>query len=150
MLTTFSGCPSLGFSTAFSIRPPYKFPARVSDARSFCFSPCSSSYSDASSALAGRCPSCLGSQCFSSTSVLSSLRSPSNTAGLSVDSSYSCKKQSTKFMLNQKTIRGNYAGADRWVSVLHLSSSISNDIPVHGSLTNVVVSLHHIMIELNK
>ena len=108
MLTPFAGCPSPGFSTAFSIRPPFKFPARVSAAPSFCFSPCSSSFSAASSALDGRCPSCLGSQCFSSTSVLSSPLSPSNTAGLSVDSSYSCAKQSTKFMLNKKTIRGNY------------------------------------------
>lgn len=100
-----TGCPCPGFSTAFSIRPQSKCRARGWDAPSFCFSPCSSSFLDASSALGGRCQSCLASQCFSSTSVLSSRRSPSNTAGSSVDSS--CEKQSTtKFMLNKKTIRG--------------------------------------------
>ena len=113
-----SGCPCPGFSTAFSIRPPSKCRARGWDAPSFCFSPCSSSFLDASSALGGRCQSCLASQCFSSTSVLSSRRSPSNTAGSSVDSS--CEKQSTtKFMLNKKTIRGNYE-VDGCLCITHI------------------------------
>ena len=104
IVTSFSGCLSLGFSTAFSIRPPSKFPARGWVAPSFCFSQCCSSFSSASSVRGGRCRNCLVCQCFSSTFASSSRPSPSSTAGSSVNSSCSREEQSNKFML-KKTIQ---------------------------------------------
>ena len=132
-----SGCPSHGFSTAFSIRPPYKFPARVSAAPSYCFSPCSSLFSDASSALDGRCPSFLAFQCFSSTSVLSSLLSPSSMAGLSVDSSYrTAKSNQPDSCWTKKPYEVTMACAKQVDGCLcYTLSSLSTQTPVHDSLT---------------